>query len=90
MNNESSLESYMVFGWSSNEPKGGMKDFLGTINSLSRPWELARLERLDDDDWEWMVDFIEVYNKETHEHAGSWWVGTAGVWQPYKKGGKRW
>jgi len=83
-------ENYMVFGWSMNEPKGGMKDFLGEVDNLNRPWELARLDRMDDEDWEWMVDFIEVYNKETLSLEGSWWVGKAGVWKPYKNGATIW
>ena len=79
-----SIIGYMVFGWTSNEPKGGMKDFLGTVKSLNRPWELARLDRMDDENWEWMVDFIEVYDRDTFDQVGSWWVGVNGKWQPYR------
>jgi len=79
-----SINDYMVFGWTSNEPKGGMKDFLGTVDNLNKPWELARLDRMGEGDWNWMVDFIEVYDRKTFEQAGSWWVGVNGKWQPYR------
>ena len=79
---------YLVFGWPSEEPKGGIRDFLGVAENLQCPWELARLTDLADisanEDWEWTVDFVEVVNSQTLEPVGSWWVDSNGTWQPYK------
>ncbi len=76
---------YLVFGWPSDEPSGGMRDFLGVVESLDSPWKLARItdftERMENGDWEWTVDFIEVYEKGTLEPAGAWWVDSNGTWQ---------
>ena len=79
---------YLVFGWPSEEPSGGMQDLLGVVENLDSPWELARItdftEKMENGDWEWTVDFIEVYDRETLEPAGTWWVDSRGVWQEYE------
>jgi hypothetical protein len=76
---------YMVFGWPSEEPSGGMRDFLGVVEDLTGPWNLARItdftEVMENGDWEWTVDFIEVYDSTTHEPVGAWWVDPNGIWQ---------
>ncbi len=76
---------YMVFGWPSEEPRGGMRDFLGVVEDLDSPWNLARItdfaEVMENGDWEWTVDFIEVYHPQTFEPVGAWWVDPNGSWQ---------
>ncbi len=78
---------FIVFGWPSDEPSGGMRDFLGVVESLDSPWKLARItdfaEKLENGDWEWTVDFIEVYEQKTLEPAGAWWVDSMGIWHAY-------
>lgn len=74
----------LVFGWLSDEPRGGMRDFLGYTPIRSEPWELAKIhdivEIMENDDWEWTVDFIEAYDAKTYELVGSWWVTPNGDW----------
>ena len=76
--------SLLVFGWPSDEPQGGMRDYLGTTNNLEEPWELARIhdiaEIMANGDWEWTVDTIEAYNLDNFEFVGSWWITPAGNW----------
>lgn len=77
--------SILVFGWLSDEPRGGMRDFLGETTNLKEPWELAKIqdivEIMENGDWEWTVDFIEAYDSKNHELFGSWWVTPKGDWQ---------
>ncbi len=88
METERSVGDYLVFGWPSEEPSGGMRDFLGVVESLDGPWNLARItdftEKMENGGWEWTVDFIEVYDQETLKLAGAWWVDSNGVWQVFK------
>ena len=74
----------MVFGWLSEEPQGGMRDFLGVTSNLNEPWELARIHDIVDimnnGDWEWTVDCVEAYNAETYEPVSRWWVNPKGTW----------
>jgi hypothetical protein len=88
MKTERGVGEYLVFGWSSEEPSGGMRDFLGVVESLDSPWKLARItdftERMENGDWEWTVDFIEVCKQETLEPAGAWWVDSNGVWRVFE------
>jgi hypothetical protein len=87
MQTELHAGNYLVFGWPSEEQSGGMRDLLGVVESLDGPWELARIadyaERMENGGWEWTVDFIDVYDKETLEPAGTWWVDSNGIWQIY-------
>ena len=79
---------YLVFGWPSEEPRGGIRDFLGVVENLHSPWDLARItdraEVSANEDWEWTVDFIEVVHSHTLDPAGSWWVDSNGTWRAYK------
>ena len=79
--------TWMVFGWPSDEPSGGMRDFLGVVENLDSPWKLTRItdfaEKLENGGWEWTVDFIEVYEQGTLEPAGAWWVDSTGTWRSY-------
>ncbi len=74
---------FMVFGWPSDEPRGGMRDYLGKTSS-SEPWTLAKIhdivEIMENGDWEWTVDYIEAYNSKNLEFVGAWWVTPAGSW----------
>ena len=76
---------YMVFGWVHDEPAGGMRDYLGHVEDLEKPWEVARItdiaEVIENGDWEWSVDVIEAWNVETFEKEGTWWVTPHGSWQ---------
>ncbi len=76
---------YLVFGWPSEAQRGGMRDFLGVVENLDNPWNLARItdftEVMENGDWEWRVDFIEVYHPTTFDPVGSWWVDSNGNWQ---------
>ena len=79
--------SYLVFGWPSEEPKGGIRDFLGVVEDLDSPWMLARItdsaEVMENGNWEWTVDFIEVCYQNSMELAGAWWVDPNGNWQEF-------
>jgi len=74
----------MVFGWPSDEPRGGMRDYLGTTSNLDKPWELAKIydiaEVMANGDWEWTVDTIEAYTLDEFKFVGSWWVTPTGNW----------
>lgn len=87
MRNERSSGGYLVFGWPSEEPSGGMRDFLGVVENLDSPWDLARItdytERVENGDWEWTVDFIEVWSQRSLEKMGAWWVDSNGIWLVY-------
>jgi hypothetical protein len=78
---------YMVFGWPSEEPAGGMRDFLGVVEDLECPWKLARItdttEIVANGDWCWTVDVIEVYRQKSFEPSGSWWVDSNGDWRVF-------
>tara|TARA_E500000331_G_scaffold298332_1_gene298099 strand:- start:7669 stop:7944 length:276 start_codon:yes stop_codon:yes gene_type:complete len=78
---------YLVFGWPSEEPRGGMRDLLGVVEDLQKPWELARLRDISDimnnDDWEWTVDFVEVYDIDSLKPVGAWWVDPNGTWREF-------
>ena len=47
---------YLVFGWPSEAQRGGMRDFLGVVENLDNPWNLARItdltEVMENGDWE--------------------------------------
>ncbi len=87
MQTERSSGDYLVFGWPSEEPAGGMRDLLGVVENLDSPWNLARItdytEREENGGWEWTVDFVEVYSSETLSPVGAWWVDSNGVWRVY-------
>ena len=74
----------MVFGWTSDEPRGGMRDYLGNTKNLEEPWELAKIkdfvEIMENGDWEWTVDCVEAYTLDKFEFVGTWWVTPAGKW----------
>jgi|TARA_R110001583_G_scaffold5598_8_gene30091 hypothetical protein len=78
---------YLVFGWPSDEPSGGMRDFLGVVEDLQSPWMLARItdvaEIMENGDWEWTVDFVEVVSFETLKPVGAWWVNPDGTWREF-------
>jgi len=87
METERSAGDYLVFGWPSEEPKGGMRDFLGVVEDLDCPWVLARIadmtEVMENGNWEWTVDFIEAYCPNSLESVGAWWVDPNGNWHVF-------
>ena len=80
--------SYLVFGWPSEEPKGGIRDFLGVVEDLNCPWNLARItdmtEVMENGDWEWTVDFVEAVSLDSLKPVGAWWVDPNGNWRIFK------